>query len=437
MKNAFLIGFAVSLGGLMFGFDVGIIGGAIPFLEQHFKLNEWEVGWSASSLLLGAVLGAAMAGKLADNWGRRKVLLYIALLFGVTSLSTGLAPNFSLFIIFRFLGGVSVGAVSVLSPMYLSESAPSGQRGKIVSLYQLAITIGIVLSYLVSYLLHDIGSWNWRWMFISGVVPSIAFWCLLLYVPESPRWLLLKGRTVEAKGIIEKLYGKEGGKAALAKLLGGEREKAVRNLNWKDGAEKKLLLAGITLAILVQLSGVNTVVDYAPRILQSAGWQIDAALFSTFGIGICFVLFTLLGVAIIDRVGRKFLYLFGSAGMTSSLGALTYMQFTNQFEGTKVLVLLLVYVAFFATCIGTAFWTLVAEIFPNAIRGKAMSLSALTNWSANFLVVFLFPWLVSTIGGGGTFAFLTLMSGAQLVFSFIFLTETKGKSLEEIRFAGH
>ena len=431
------ISLSVALGGLMFGFDVGIIGGAVPFIENYFRLNALELGWATGSLLAGAIPGAAAAGWLADRIGRRKALLCIALLFGVSSAATGLAFGFISFIIFRFVGGMAVGAVSVISPMYLSETAPAHQRGQLVSLYQLAITIGIVLAYLMNYLLYGTGDWNWRWMFISGTIPAIIFGICLLFIPESPRWLVMKKRFSEARQVLQSLFPAADALPELEAVSQTTPDTQLRSINWKQADEQKILFTGMVLALLVQFSGINTIVDYAPKILQSADWNLDGALFSTFGIGLCFVVFTLLGVMIIDRVGRRRLYLTGSAGMAVALLCLTWLQYTGQFSGQWVLLILLVYIAFFSTCIGTAFWTLVAEIYPTAYRGQAMSLTSLTNWTANFLVVFFFPWLLLKLGGTRTFGFLFVMSLTQFVFAFFFLKETKGKSLEEIHFAGH
>lgn len=435
--NTLRVSIAAALGGLMFGFDVGIIGGAVPFIEAHFDLDALQLGWGASSLLLGAIVGAAFAGRQADRLGRRRALRQIALLFAVTSLATGLAFNFASFVLFRFLGGISVGAVSVISPMYLSETAPTRQRGSLISLYQLAITLGIVLSYLITYLVHDTGAWNWRWMFLAGVVPSVVFWQALARIPESPRWLLMQGREADAIAVLDRVFGGLEARAEELRLRESLSRTTLRPLDWQRPSERRTVLIGLSLAVLVQFSGVNTVVDYAPRILQTAGWAIDRALFSTFGIGLCFVAFTLLGVALIDRLGRRTLYLIGSLGMSLTLVWMMYLQYTGQFRGVGVLVLLLAYVAFFAACIGTAFWTLVAEIFPNAIRGQAMSLTSLTNWLANFLVVFFFPWLLARAGGAATFGFLALMSLVQLGVAWGFLTETKGRTLEEIQVGGH
>lgn len=427
-QNYIWIVIAAALGGLMFGFDIGIVGGALPFLKTHFQMDEIQAGWATSCLLLGAIAGAYFAGGMADKYGRKKALIYIALIFGISSILTGLAFNFSTFILFRILGGFSVGAVSVISPMYLSEMASAQHRGKLVSLYQLAITIGILLSFAINYLLHDIGDWNWRWMFISGFFPSLLFYMLLFIVPESPRWLMMNDKSKEADDVIQKYFG--GDTSQFSKTISEEH---IRKINWGNEKERMLLFIGMGLAVLVQFSGVNTVIEYAPTILQSAGWKIDGALISTFGIGLANVVFTILGVMIIDKVGRRNLYITGSIGMAICLVIMTYLYSQNDFTGMKALLLLVVFIAFFATCIGTSFWTLVAEIFPNPIRGNAMSMTSLVNWCATFIVVFFFPWLIKTIGSEKTFAFIASMAVLQFIFSYFFLKETKGRTLEEIK----
>jgi MFS transporter, SP family, arabinose:H+ symporter len=437
MKSSqWLVSIASALGGLMFGFDVGIIGGALPFLESHFALTAISKGWVTSSLLLGAILGAAFAGKMADRLGRKRSLHYIALIFGVTSIMAGLVESVTALALWRFFGGVSVGAVSVISPMYLSECAPAKSRGKMVSLYQLAITLGIMLSFFINYILHDIGDWNWRWMFIIGVFPSLIFWVCLFFIPESPRWLILKNKNVEALSALNFISGSNSVQAEFDKIRASVHT-SEQTQTTSLGQNKSVLFIGICLALLIQFSGINTVMDYAPSMLKSAGWQIDGALFSTFGIGMINVVFTIIGVLIIDKVGRRNLYLVGSLGMSLALMVMTFLQYTDQFNGAAVLILLMIFVAFFAACIGPAFWTLVSEIYPNAIRAQAMSITALVNWFANFLVVFLYPQLVEFLGAPHTFAMLLSMSFLQLVFAWNYLKETKGQSLEEINVGGH
>jgi len=421
-----------ALGGLLFGFDIAIITGAAPFIQEYFELDEFTLGWVVSSLLWGCILGAAVAGRITDAFGRKKILLYVALIFILTSIGSGIAPNTEILVLARFLGGLAVGGASILSPMYISEIAPAHSRGRLVALYQLSIVIGILASYFINYLIHDIGDDNWRWMFISGVIPSLVFFILLFLVPETPRYLFKQGEREQAFKILEKINGKKEADKAMGQIEESLAETKVRFRELLQPGFRHMMWVGFGLAVLVQISGINTIIDYAPIILKTAGWKIDAALFSTFVIGFVNLLFTFVSIWAIDKYGRRPLYIIGSAGMALMLTALTIAQLLGKFEGTLVLILILIYIAFFAACIGPVFWTLVSEIFPNRIRGTAMSVPVFTQWIANALVVMFFPWMLVHAGGSVTFGFLALMSLLMMVFTLYFVPETKGKSLEEI-----
>jgi SP family arabinose:H+ symporter-like MFS transporter len=422
-----------ALGGLLFGFDIAIITGAGPFLTQHFGLDDLSLGWAFSSLLFGCVLGSMAAGRMTDRYGRRLLLLWVAGLFAVTTAATGLAPDFTLFIVARFAGGLAVGAASILSPMYVAEVSPPKMRGRLVTMYQFSIVLGILISYCINYALHDAGPDNWRWMFLTGVVPSVIFFALLVRAPETPRYLCMRGRDDEARAILERIGGREEADFEMgeirASLAGTHRG------GWKElrrPGTRRAVWVGFGLAILVHVSGINTIIDYAPAIMKSAGWKIDAALFSTFIMGLTNLSFTLISFWIIDRFGRRPVYIVGSLGMAVALVLLTLAALTGHFEGVKVLGLVMVYLAFFASCIGPVFWTLVAEIYPNDIRGTAMSVPVLTQWVANALVVLFFPLAFNQIGKAPTFGFLAAMSVLQAVFTWYFVPETKNITLEEI-----
>ena len=428
----FFLGATAALGGLLFGFDIAIITGAGPFLMEQFRLDDLSLGWAFSSLLFGCVLGSAVAGRLTDTYGRRGILLWVAGLFALTSLGTGLAPSFGWFILFRFIGGIAVGGASILAPLYVAEVSPAAMRGRMGTLYQLSIVIGILISYVINYQLHDVGAWNWRWMFISGIVPSVAFFALLLPAPETPRYLFKAGREKEAYDLLNRIDGHD---RAVAELEQIRASLAVAGGSLKEFFSpglRRAMVVGFVLAILVHVSGINTVIDYAPAILKSAGWKIDAALFSTFVIGIVNFLFTLVSFWVIDRYGRKVLYITGSIGMAVVLAALTTAAALDCFRGGLVLGLLLAYIAFFAACIGPVFWTLVPEIFPNRVRGLAMSVPVLTQWVANAVMVLFFPVAFNQLGKVPTFAFLAVMALTQALFTWRLVPETKGLSLEEI-----
>lgn len=444
-RYVFFLGMTAALGGLLFGFDVAIITGAGPYLTEHFKLGEFGMGIAFSSLLFGCALGALIAGVMADRLGRRLPLLGVAVLFALTSIGSGLATSFNLFLAIRFLGGVAVGGVSILAPMYVAEVSPPSQRGRMCACYQWAIVTGLLCSFSLNFLLRnagpcdwfnrlvlDLGPWNWRWMLISGVVPAVVFYFLLLRAPETPRYLYKSGQESQARVILRKILGAEEAERELNEI---RDSLAVPPVTWhelKAPGLRRPLTVGFFLAILVHFSGINTIVDYAPVIFKSAGFKMDAALFSTFGIGVCFFLFTMVALWTIDRYGRKSLYIVGSIGMFVVLSLLAFVVVIGKFEGALVLVLILSYIAIFSACIGPVFWTLVPEIFPNRVRGEAMIVPVLVQWIANAVVVLFFPWAFHKLGKEMTFMFLAVMSLAQAVYAWRCVPETKGKTLEEI-----
>jgi sugar porter (SP) family MFS transporter len=421
-----------ALGGLLFGFDIAIITGAGPFILREFALGDLGLGWAFSSLLFGCVVGSFIAGRLTDRYGRRRLLILVAVLFALTSVATAAAGSFTSFVVARFLGGLAVGAVSLLSPMYVSEVSPPSIRGRLGALYQMSIVSGILTSYGINYLLRNTGPANWRWMFLTGVLPSAIFLAFVLLAPESPRFLALAGKHDAAFVVLERIGGAATARTQLDEILAtlhtGER-------NWRAllrPGVRRALIVSLFLAVLIHVSGINTVIDYAPAIFQSAGWKIDTALASTFLVGITELLFTVASLWMIDRFGRKPLYIGGSFGMAVALVLLVITVLTGHFQGYLVLVLILAYLAFFCACIGPVFWTLVPEIFPNDARGMAMTFPVLLQWVANAFVVLLFPYAFHVIGKSFTFGFLAVKCICQGFFTWFYVPETKGKRLEEI-----
>ncbi len=421
-----------TMGGLMFGFDIAIISGAVPFIQPYFGWNELELGWGVSSLLVGAIIGAFGSGVLTDKYGRKKILIIVALFFALSCTITAIATSSILFISARVLGGLAVGAASVLSPMYVAEVSPPKNRGMLVAVYQLTITLGILCSYTINYGLHDVDN-NWRWMFATGVVPSVFFFVGLFFIPESPRWLYKAGRKEESLKVLTRIGGEIVAKTEIQEIAESLKDnKASLSIGELfRPAYRKVVLVGFFLAILVQISGINTIVDYAPKILLAAGVEIKNALLQTSLLGLINFLFTFVAIFFVDKIGRRFLYLLGSMGMVVTLLLLAASFYLN-LEGIFTLVCIMLFIAFFASCIGPVFWTLVSEIFPNKIRGKAVAFASFTQWIFNFLVVLLFPHFLASIGGAATFLFLALMSLLQWLFTFLYVPETKGKSLEEI-----
>jgi SP family arabinose:H+ symporter-like MFS transporter len=421
-----------ALGGLLFGFDIAIITGAGPFIAHAFALSDLGLGWAFSSLLFGCVLGSMLAGRLTDRYGRRKPLIAVALLFALTSAATALAGSFTAFIAARFFGGIAVGAVSLLSPMYVTEVSPPTIRGRMGTLYQLSIVLGVTLSFGVNYLLRDTGINNWRWMFLSGIIPSAVFLVLIALAPETPRFLVMSGREQEASAVLERIASAGNVSALVAEIKASMRAKKGSWRGLLRPGVRRALMVSAALAVFIHVSGINTINDYAPAIFQSAGSGTASALAATFVVGLTEFLFTLVSLWAIDRYGRKPLYMIGSLGMALSLLMLVIAVLAGRFHGAIVLGFILTYLAFFSFGVGPVFWTLVPEIFPNDVRGLAMTVPVLVQWVANAVVVLLFPYAFHVIGRALTFGFLALMALCQGVFTWFFVPETKNKRLEEI-----
>jgi sugar porter (SP) family MFS transporter len=433
--NSFYLSFIcliATMGGLMFGFDISIISGAVPFIQPYFGWSELQLGWGVSSLLVGAVIGAFGSGAFTDRYGRKRILIIVALFFALSCAATALAKTSVGFITARLFGGLAVGAASVLSPMYVAEVSPARSRGRLVAIYQLTIVLGILISYTINYWLHDVDN-NWRWMFATGIVPSILFFTGLFFIPESPRWLYKAGRKEESLKVLTRIGGTGLANTEIKEIAETFKvnDASVKLSDLFKPSTRKVMLVGFFLAVLVQVSGVNTVVDYAPKILMSVGVEIKNALLQTSLIGLINGVFTFVAILFIDKVGRRKLYLIGSMGMTITLLLLS-ISYYLKLDGIITLICIMLFMAFFAACIGPVFWTLVSEIFPNRIRGKALAFASFTQWVFNFLVVLLFPHFLKTMGGATTFLFLAFMSALQWFFTYLNVPETKGKSLEEI-----
>jgi SP family arabinose:H+ symporter-like MFS transporter len=422
-----------ALGGLLFGFDTAIISGAISFIQPYFQLNDVSLGWAVSSILLGCAAGAVIAGKLSDQWGRKSTLLLCAFLFAVTGIGTGLSHSLLMFVIFRILGGLSVGTAAMVAPMYIAETVPASLRGRMVSLYQLAIVSGILMAYLSNYLLSGIGENNWRWMFASQAFPSVLFFILLFFVPESPRWLVKKERINEAVKILEKIGGHEyclTEIAAIEKSFYQETKEKVSALFLPS--YRSVLWMGIIIAIFQQITGINAILYYAPEIFKRTGISNENALLQTIGVGVMMFLFTLVAIWLVDKAGRKMLLLAGCIVMGLSLVGVSACFHFSYFGGCLVLIFLMLYIAGFSASLGAVTWVMLSEIFPNRIRALALSLSTLILWIADFAASFSFPVLNAKLGVAPTL----LIFAALCVVYFIYIKwkvpETKGKTLEAL-----
>jgi len=434
MKRALLVyTFVAALGGLLFGFDTAVINGAMPFFTEFFGLDKTGQGWAVSSALLGCILGALFVGKPGDIFGRRYMLRVLAVLFFITALGTGLAQHFSTFVIFRFIGGLAIGGASVLSPMYISEIAPAHQRGRLAATFQLAIVIGILVAFFSDYLLIGTGSDNWRWMFIAGGIPALIFFILLFFVRRSPRWLVKTNRLEEARATILAVNPETNVEPILAEIRDSiNKEVMNKSLYLFKKPYLKLVLIGIAVGMFNQFTGINIIMYYATDIFRSAGFTTGSAIGQTVIIGMTNLIFTMVAMTIIDKVGRKTLLLTGSIGMTVFLGIFAIAFLTGHTGGFMLLALLIGFIAFFAASQGAVIWVLLSEMFPNNIRARGSSIGSFSHWFFNALLSFLYPVVAGMIGVGYVFVFY---AGATLISFFFFrhyLVETKGKSLEEL-----
>ena len=427
-----------SVGGLLFGYDTAVISGAIGFMRSFYQLSDIMTGWVASCTLLGCIAGAMYSGKLSDCAGRKKILMLSAVLFTISSIGTATAPNLWVFVLFRIIGGMGIGIASMLSPMYISEMAPASVRGRLISVFQLGIVTGILVIYFVNAYIAGIHNeaWNistgWRWMFGSGVIPSIIFILLLLTVPESPRWLASQKKQSEALAILSQINGNTAAQKELNSINESLKDEAPFSLATLKGSKlKKALITGIFLAIFSQFTGINAIMYYAPEIFKSTGTGTDSAFIQTILVGVINVAFTLVAIKYVDSWGRKKLLLSGISGMTVCLFIVGLAFYTQQ-QGYLVLIAILGYIAFFAMSLGPLTFVVIAEIFPTRSRATAMSIATFFLWLAVFLVSRTFPILIGSIGSAYTFWLYTLISVLAFLFIRKSIPETKGKTLEEI-----
>ena len=433
----YLYVFVAALGGLLFGFDTAVINGAMPFFTDFFELAGAGQGWAVSSALVGCVVGALFIGKPADLLGRRTVLRILALLFLLSAIGTGLASNFSVFVSFRFIGGLAVGGASVLSPMYISEIAPPAFRGRLTVTFQLAIVIGILVAFFTDYLLLNTGANNWRWMFLSETVPALAFLFLLFRVSRSPRWLVQKGAHEAALEVIREVNPDIDAIQLLEEIKKSiDKEVVSKSVYLFKKPYLRLVIIDIAVGFFNQFTGINIIMYYATDIFRTAGFSTDSAIGQTVLIGATNLVFTLVAMRVIDHFGRKNLLLVGSLGMTVFLGLFAWAYIAGSFEGFLLLVLLLGFIAFFASSQGAVIWVLLSEMYPNNIRARGTAIGSFSHWFFNGLTSFLFPVVAGAFSGGKgvgyIFAFYAFVTFLSFFYFKKFLVETKGKSLEEL-----
>lgn len=444
--SVLLITLVASLGGFLFGFDMAVISGVLPLVQKQFALSASQEGWFVSSALVGCIIGVALSGELSDRFGRKKPLILTAVLFVASAMGCALMPNLSGVIAFRVLGGIGIGIASNVVPLYISEIAPANIRGRLVTYYQFALTLGILVAYLSNAaLLNGVSTQHtaitlssifnqevWRGMLGMGVLPSVLFLFGLLLIPESPRWLIQKGRTAEGALIISSITGQTLPEIQQEQL---KTENNSAKSSYKElfaPAMRKALLIGILLPLFSQFSGINAIIYYGPRILGNAGISLSNSLISQIIFGLANMIFTLFAIWKVDSWGRRPLYLYGTAGAAISLILTGICFYFNATSSIWLLVCVLAFLACFACSIGPLKFVVASEIFPGAIRGRALAISIMVMWVADTIVGQITPVLLNQIGSAGTFWFFAFFCVVAFIVVYKLLPETKGKSLEQI-----
>ena len=422
----------VALGGFLFGFDTAVISGAEKAIQQYWNLSVVSHGLTISIALIGTVIGSLFGARPSDMFGRKNTLYFIAAAYLLSSIGTAMADNWYVFLVFRFLGGLGVGISSVTAPIYISEVSPADRRGQLVGLFQFNVVLGILISYLSNYLISQGGEASWRWMLGVQAFPSLLFLILIKFIPESPRWLILKkgemAKALEILRIINPLNCNE----ELASIQNSNLSSTQKTASLFSGQYKTSVILAMLFAFFNQVSGINAIIYYAPRIFEMAGLGAHSSLLSTVGLGVINFIFTLLAINIIDRVGRRVLMLIGSVGLITSLFMVAFTFYSGQMNGMAIPVYMMMFIAFFAFSQGAVIWVFISEIFPNEMRAKGQTLGSSTHWIMAALVAFCFPYFAEKLGGATTFFFFGTMMVLQLIFVWRMMPETKGKSLEQI-----
>ena len=425
----FWVAFVAALGGLLFGFDTAVISGAEKQIQQVYALNDFAHGFTIATALIGTIIGALFCGRPAERWGRKRTLIVIALLYLVSAVGSGAIVNWWSFMFFRFIGGLAVGASSVVGPMYVAEISPAKWRGRFVCFFQFNIVLGIVLAYFSNYWIAGVPH-DWQWMILAESIPAALFSVLLFTIPESPRWLVKRGREDEALAV----FGRTGEPdveaemEAIRKSLSSEVRSKTRLFQRKYW---KPILIAFLISTINQLSGINAILYYAPRLLEMSGVFHEGAMLQSIIIGLTNLTFSMIGMALIDKVGRKTLIGIGAVGMVICQAMVARGFALEAFHGYYMLIFLVGYVAFFAMSLGATIWVVIAEVFPNDVRASGQVFGSMTHWVWSALLSWFFPMFLS-IGGQYIFTFFSVMAALALFFAW-WMPETKGKSLEQIQ----
>jgi len=440
-NNSYIVGISLisALGGYLFGFDFAVIAGALPFLKNAFQLSSWWEGFLTGSLALGCIVGCLIAGKIADKYGRRPGLMLSAGIFALSSLGMAFSGGLILFVIMRFCAGIGVGMASILSPLYIAEISPAAIRGRNVAINQLTIGIGILITNVVNYFLAAMSDTAWRWMFGLGVVPSLVFLLGVLFLPESPRWLVKAGRHEKASQILSKIGSKAFAHDTMADIETSLQQTAETSYSAVFAkAVRPMVVVGITLAMFQQFCGINVVYNYTTTIFKSIGASLDSQLSQTVTISVVSLLFTLLAMWQVDRLGRRPLMLIGSLGLAVSYIVLA-MLLKQHAPVLWVSLFVLLAIGLYSTSLAPVTWVLISEIFPNSIRGVASSVAVVSLWIAYFILVFTFPVLAEYMGAYGPFYLYAGICFLGFLFIRSNVKETKGQTLEQLgqSFTGH
>ncbi|WP_114780740.1 sugar porter family MFS transporter [Botryobacter ruber] len=423
----------VALGGFLFGFDTAVISGAEQSIQQVWHLDVFQHGLTVSIALIGTVLGALFGGIPSDRMGRKNTLFWIGVVYLISAMGSALATDWYSFLFFRFIGGLGVGASSVAAPMYISEIAPAKRRGRMVAMFQFNVVFGILIAYVSNYLLQDAGSNAWRWMLGVEAFPAMLYVALVLLVPESPRWLVVKkGAPEAAKAVLLQIDPTTAEAELKAIMASKDKASSGPALSLFSKKYSTPVMLAVLFAIFNQVSGINAIIYYAPRIFEMTGLGKGAALLSSAGIGLVNFIFTFIAIGFIDRFGRRTLMLIGSVGVIVTLGLVARAFYLEEFGSMVVPVSLFVYIAFFAFSQGAVIWVFISEIFPNSVRASGQALGSFTHWFMAAVIAFTFPYITATLGGGNTFMIFAVMMVLQLLFVWKIMPETKGVSLEEI-----
>lgn len=436
-KNYVLfLSITAALGGFLFGFDTAVISGAERDIQRLWNLDDWSHGMAVAIALYGTVFGALFGGIPADKFGRRNSLIWIGVFYFVSAVGSALANDVNTFMFYRFLGGLGVGASSVVAPMYISEIAPAKRRGQLVALYQFNIVLGILMAYFSNYLIGTADlSQAWRWMLGVEALPALIYSILILKVPKSPRWLIAKKQDYESAREILTRTDPEGVDEAMKLAIAESKEirGKISVSTLFNPKFRKISFFAFLMAFFNQMSGINAIIYFAPRVFESAGISTEDALFSTIGIGVINLVATMLGLYLIDRIGRKMLMYIGSVGYIISLSLMAYSYFGGFIPPQLLPYFVFGFISSHAIGQGSVIWVFIAEIFPNELRAFGQSLGSFTHWILAALVANIFPYFANTYGAGNIFAFFALMMVLQLLWVIFRMPETKGKSLEEIQ----